>query len=347
MPETQLSGYISQIQLPSGNIYGVKDTVARSLIGSAGEFVIAWNGNSIPTIANIPDGVVVTYSNTEYTGTKPANAATLKKFYLVKSSSQQNPDASDIYDEYVTIITGGTTEEPTYAWEKIGDTQIKLSEIVTGVTFTKQTTSAITSDASLQVTQQPVYTVTTKTTYVQASASGASGSVSTAKLTTADVYTVSSTQTTASKISTTALTTLTNSTTSDTSVDAWLKGWNVDTVNEILTINGVQPQIQTSTVINEVTSVDVPIKLTNTTTIATGSTTDNGDGATVAISGTVSITNPTISLSTTSVSATGMAKVGASGSATVSRSKDVEIGWDNKTTATVLTDATTVTAVKS
>ena len=346
MPETQLSGYISQIQLPSGNIYGVKDTVARSLIGSAGEFVIAWNGNSTPTIANIPEGVVVTYSNTQYTGTKVANASTLKKFYLVKSPTDpENPD--DVYDEYVTVITGGTDDNPTYSWEKIGDTQIRLTEIVTGVTFTKQTTSAITSDATLQVTQQPTYTVTTKTTYVQASATGASGSVSTAKLKTADVYTVSSTQTTASKISTTTKTTLTNSTTSDTTVDAWLKGWSVDTENEILTINGVQPQTQEITAIEDITSVYVPIKLTNTTTIATGSTTSSGDGATVAISGTVSVTNPTISLSTTSVSATGMAKVGASGSATVSQSKTATIGWDNKTTATVLTDATTVTAVKS
>jgi hypothetical protein len=74
---------ISQITLPSGTTYDIKDTVARAGVSSGGTFVIAWAGNSAPTVANIPKDVVVRYGNTDYTGTKVASANDLKKFFLV------------------------------------------------------------------------------------------------------------------------------------------------------------------------------------------------------------------------------------------------------------------------
>lgn len=130
-------GDISQITLPGGNTYDIKDSVARSAIN--GVFVIAWNGTGTATAANVPAGVVAG----TVTGTLAASSNTLGKFYLVKSSSVQDPTLLDIYDEYVTV-RAGTDPNYTYSWEKIGDTQIKLTAIVTDVTLNKQTTNFVT-----------------------------------------------------------------------------------------------------------------------------------------------------------------------------------------------------------
>ena len=124
---------ISQITLPSGTTYNIKDTVAREAISSGGTFTVAWNGSGAPTVANIPKDVTIVYEGTTYTGTLDPSENTLRKFYLVKSSTQQDPTLFDIYDEYITI-DNGSGANPRYQWEKIGDTQIKLSEIVKGVT---------------------------------------------------------------------------------------------------------------------------------------------------------------------------------------------------------------------
>lgn len=234
-----IAGDISQITLPSGSTYNIKDAAARAAIN--GTFVIAWNGASTPTVANIPAGVKVTYNSTEYTGTLAANdtsgTSTLGKFYLVKSSSQQNPTLLDIYDEYVTV-DNGSGANPRYTWEKIGDTQIKLSEIVTGVT---PTTSKL---------------VTTSVT-------GVSGSV------------------TASKVSAaTSQTTAKGTGTSSTSTDAWLKGWGVSgevlTISGVTMDTQTTTQVNIDTA-----SVTVPKAATSSTTVATGSVASNGGGATV------------------------------------------------------------------
>lgn len=154
---------ISKIKLPSGTTYDIKDAVARDLISGNGTFVISWNGNAAPTVANVPAGVKITYNSTEYTGTLAAGTTTLKKFYLVKSSTQQDPTLSDVYDEYITVALG--TDPETYAWEKIGDTQIKLSQIVTGVTPTtsKLVTTTVTG-VSGSVTASKVSQGTDQTT---------------------------------------------------------------------------------------------------------------------------------------------------------------------------------------
>lgn len=111
---------ISKVKLPSGNVYDIKDAVARQAISGGISFVVSWDGASVPVVANIPAGVVVTYNGTDYTGTKAASTAEAGTFYLVKSSSE----ALDIYSEYVAIGEVGSK-----TWEKIGDTAVDLSSL--------------------------------------------------------------------------------------------------------------------------------------------------------------------------------------------------------------------------
>ena len=104
------------------------------------------------------------------TGT-PTSSSTI----TVKSPSSYN----DVYDEYVPV---GTTGSKT--WEKIGDTLVDLSDVVTEVTLNKQTSSVVTgyaspttanvigADATFTVTQ-PTIVVTPTTTNVKATASSA------------------------------------------------------------------------------------------------------------------------------------------------------------------------------
>ena len=122
---------ISKITLPSGNTYDIKDATAREMISGGVSFIIAWDGTSAPTVANIPAGVVVKYNGTNYTGTLAAGSAEAGAFYLVKSNTAPSSETLDIYDEYVPVgVTGSKT------WEKIGDTQLNLTDVVTDVTST-------------------------------------------------------------------------------------------------------------------------------------------------------------------------------------------------------------------
>lgn len=113
---------ISKITLPSGNTYDIKDAVARQAIAGGFTKTIAWDGSSAPTVGNIPAGVVVTYNGTDYTGTLAAASADAGAFYLVFSGTQKG--TNDVYDEYTVITAGGTK-----SWEKIGDTQLDLSDL--------------------------------------------------------------------------------------------------------------------------------------------------------------------------------------------------------------------------
>ena len=133
---------ISKITLPSGNTYDIKDATARSMIAGGVSFNIVWTSanytsTTAPTtakLAEIPEGVIVYYNSgaSTATGTLAASADTKGKFYLTYSKSQAGN--LDVFDEYATIESGSN-----YIWEKIGDTQIDLSNVVTGVTLNKQT----------------------------------------------------------------------------------------------------------------------------------------------------------------------------------------------------------------
>lgn len=176
---------ISKITLPSGNTYDIKDAVAREMISGGVSFIVAWDGTGTPDAAAIPKGVVAG----GVTGTLEAADAQSGAFYLVKSSSTPSSQTLDIYDEYVVI--GSDTK----TWEKIGDTQLNLSDVVTDVSLTKQNdvvlgeattftnaSSAVTftggkTDVALGenttfTSSTPTVTVTPSTTYIKGSASG-------------------------------------------------------------------------------------------------------------------------------------------------------------------------------
>lgn len=127
---------ISRIKLPSGNYYDIKDAVAREMISGGVSFIIAWDGTSTPDATKIPAGVKVTYNSTEYTGTLAVASAQAGAFYLIKSSTQAG--VKDSYDEYV-VVKPDTSDSTTWCWEKIGDTQIDLTDVVTDVSLSKQT----------------------------------------------------------------------------------------------------------------------------------------------------------------------------------------------------------------
>lgn len=188
---------ISKITLPSGNSYDIKDAYARQAIAGGVSFIIAWDGTTTPVVANIPAGVTVTYNSTDYTGTLATTAAQAGAFYLVKSSTQEG--TLDVYDEYTVIKPTSTSSS--WFWEKIGDTQLDLSDLGglaykdnvnlnkgtgdvvlgEGTTFTNGTSSVTFSggtndtvlgaDTTFSVTQ-PTISVTPSTTNIKATASG-------------------------------------------------------------------------------------------------------------------------------------------------------------------------------
>ena len=133
---------ISKITLPSGNTYDIKDATARSMIAGGVSFNIVWTStnytsSTAPTaakLAEIPEGVIVYYNSgaSSATGTLAASTDTKGKFYLIYSRTQAGN--LDVFDEYATIESGSNL-----IWEKIGDTQIDLSNVVTNVELNKQT----------------------------------------------------------------------------------------------------------------------------------------------------------------------------------------------------------------
>ena len=106
---------ISKITLPSGNTYNIKDEVARQMASAGVTFTISTSA------ANTPKDVTWDNNGTTITGTLVASASTTGVFYLVKATTQ---GGKDIYAEYVTVKNGNA-----YSWEKIGTTDIDLSDL--------------------------------------------------------------------------------------------------------------------------------------------------------------------------------------------------------------------------
>ena len=131
---------ISKITLPSGNTYDIKDAVAREMISGGVSFIICSEAADTPTAAG---------------GDLAPGDAQVGAFYLVLSETETQ---DDYYDEYVVIGDGQGKE-----WEKIGDTQMNLSDVVTGVTLNKQTDTVIGSASTFTVTQ-PTITLNTGST---------------------------------------------------------------------------------------------------------------------------------------------------------------------------------------
>lgn len=316
---------ISKIKLPSGNEYDIKDAVAREAISGGISYIIAWDGTTTPVVADIPAGVVVTYNGTNYTGTLAADSAQVGAFYLIKSATQAG-GTLDKYDEYVPIGTTGNK-----VWEKIGDTQLDLTDVVTDVNLNKQTTNFVTgyaspttdkvigSDATFSVTQ-PTITVTPSQTYLGATASGtAVGANGTAAAITGfgehsiDTFVKSVSAETGKKMVTTTVTGVSGSTsaskataatsqttakgtgTSSSTNTDWLKG--VSVANEVLTIGAATMDTQTTTQFT-FSNVTVPVAASSATTVATGATSTTGTGDAV-------VTGVTIGSSATAITALG------------------------------------------
>jgi len=84
-------------------------------------YILSWDGTTTPVIAEIPEGVTVTYNSTSYTGTLAASSSTKGPIYLVAQSGN-----TGIKDLYVTMQSGDD-----YVWSKIGTTAIDLSGYAT------------------------------------------------------------------------------------------------------------------------------------------------------------------------------------------------------------------------
>ena len=304
---------IDRITLPSGNTYYIADREIRDVVDTLSQaiaggvsFVIAWDGTSAPVVANIPAGVVVTYQGTDYTGTLSTSSAQAGAFYLVKSATQAG-GALDKYDEYVPVGSEGSK-----TWEKIGDTQIDLANVVTGVSLTKQTDTVIGTDATFTITQPTValstgatagtgvISVATGITSANASGGGAAWNSKDQKTVITSYPGVtgsaaSSVTPTTKKLATTTVTGVSGSTTPDvvktrssqttatgagtsssTNTD-WLKGVSVS--NGVLSIGAATMDTQTTYSAGAPSSITIPTAASSATTVATGGITTSGSGA--------------------------------------------------------------------
>lgn len=356
---------ISKITLPSGNTYDIKDATARQMIAGGVSFIIAWNGTSTPTVANIPAGVTVTYNETDYTGTLAANDAQTGAFYLVKSATQI--ETLDVYDEYTVI--GSSTK----TWEKIGDTQLNLGnlgelaykdnvtltkgdgDVVLGeaTTFTAASSavsfSGGTTDKVLGSDATFTTTVTPTTTNIKATASGAAvGADGT------DTF-VKSYPGATSKLATTSVPNVTNAGAASTWSFALGTGADAETL-VISGANGSAPTLGTAI------------------TAATGSLDANGGGASVmtglgtastgsALTGVKVTAQPSIALETGATAGTGVIAVatGITSASTTTNNKDevtavtgigtgtaaaqtITVGTNDKITVPKLTDLSVSTS---
>lgn len=369
---------ISRITLPSGNSYYIADREIRDVVDALSQaiaggvaFIIAWDGTEEPVVANIPEDVVVTYNGTDYTGTLDADNAQVGAFYLIKSATQAG-GTLDKYDEYVPVGEAGSK-----TWEKIGDTQIDLSNVVTGVSLTKQTDTVIGADATFTITQ-PTITLATDTTsgtgkvqvitgITSASASGDSVTAITGLGTPSTQSAVKSVTPTTKKLATTTVTGVSGSTTPDvvktrssqttatgagtssTTNTDWLKGVSVS--NGVLTIGAATMNTQTTYSAGAPSSITIPTAASSATTVATGATTTSGSGADVvtdvsvgdtfnAVTGYASPSTDTVLGSSSTITVTPTTtyiKATANGANTA---------WNNKDSVTVLKDTTDVSVTK-
>lgn len=382
---------IEKITLPSGNTYFIADREIRDVVDTLSQTIaggvsynVGWDGTSEPVVGNIPAGVVVTYNDTQYTGTLAANNATPGAFYLIKSATAV--DGKDVYDEYVPV-----GPDDSKVWEKIGDTQISLTDIVTNVTLTKQTDTVIGTDATFTITQPTVKletgaTAGTGVVSVATGISSASASGGGAAWNSKDSKTVitsypgvtgsaaSSVTPTTKKLATTTVTGVSGSTTpsvvqgrtSQTTADGtgtasttntdWLKGVSVS--NGVLTIGAATLDTQTTYSANAPSSITIPTAASSATTVATGSTTTSGSGASVvtdvAVGDTVTVLTGLGTPNTATVVGTSATFTNTQPTITVTPSttnikataSGANTAWNSKDSVTVLKSTTDVDVTK-
>lgn len=368
---------ISKIRLPGSNTdYDIKDAVAREAIAGGVSFIIAWAGSTTPVVADIPEGVVVTYQGTTYTGTLSAETtgsgthAQPGAFYLVASATQPTSETFDKFDEYVPVGTEGSKY-----WEKIGDTQINLTDVVTEVSLSKQTDTAIGTDSTFTITQ-PTITLSEDsstgvtfvrggtTKYMKATASGG-GAAWNSKDSVAAVtgYASPSTDTFVKSVSAETnknlVTTTVPNVTNAGSASTWSFAMGSGDAAETLIISGAN---STAPTLGTAKTVATGATSTSGTgdAVVTGVTigssasaiTDLGSPTTDSVIGadsTFTNTQPTITLAAEDSAATG--RVAFIQSVDTSKkmkgtASGANTAWNSKDSVTVLTDSTDVNVTK-
>ena len=342
---------ISQIKLPSGNVYDIKDAVARQAIAGGLSKIISWKGNATPVVADIPAGVVVSYGGSSYTGTLAASSADASAFYLVYSSTQE--DAKDVYDEY-TVVTDGNSK----VWEKLGDTRIDLADLgdlayldnvtlskgsgdqvlgesttftaaASAVTFSGGTTDKVLgSDATFTTT------VTPTTTNIKATASGtAVGADGTASAITGfgnhttDTFVKSVSAETNKKLVTSTVPNVTSA----GSASTWSFAMGTGNDSETLIISGGNSTAPT---------------LGTAITVATGATDANGAGDSIVTGVTIGSSASAITALGTPTTATCLTGVKVTTQPTVALATGATAGTGVISVATGITSATTTTNSK-
>ena len=286
--------------------------------------------------------------------------------------SKTQVESLDIFDEYVTVGSS------TYSWEKIGDTRMDLSNVVTNVTLSKSTTTVVTGYSSVATSNviganatfsftQPTISVTPSTTYLGATATGAAvGADGTANAITGfgnhttDTFVKSVSAETGKNLVTTTVPNVTNV----GSAASWTFTMGSGAASETLIIgggNGTAPTLGTAI------------------TVATGATSTTGSGAAVVtgvtigasasaitalgtpttascLTGVKVTTQPTISLAANGATATGrvqlvtgISSATATNGAVAFNSKDqvaAMTGLGSAATATVLNNSTDVVVSK-
>lgn len=375
MPYTDVNTpVIEQIELPSGSKYYIADRQIRNVVQSLSEtiaagisYIVCYDGTATPVVANIPQGVMVNHNNTGYIGTLAATSATPGAIYLVKSLTTFSEQPDDFYDEYIAIGTGNSK-----TWEKLGDTTLKLSNVVKNVVLNKQTDSVIGGSSTFKITQPTIALATdassgTGKVQVVTGISAANASLtgigttsvvgsltvnannsaitevtpSTATLTKGTVRGVTGTTTTASK--STALTSQTTATGDGTASDDntdWLKGISV--TSGILSLGAATMNTQTTTQYS-FSDVTVPIQNNSATnvltsaanvSVVTGVTTEDAKFVSSVTPSNATVLNTTGTPGVSITPTTTYLKATATGAKTEWNSKDVK---------TVLTDSTSIT----
>ena len=363
-----MANYISRIQLPgSGSAYDIRDAHAwnadesgslqkqindlSEIVGGGVNFKIAWTqanyessypyGPPVDLLNTIPQGVTVYYANgsASASGNLAAGSSTKGDFILLYSKTQAGN--KDKYDEYVTITT--STSPSAYAWEKIGDTQIDLTGIVTDVSIASKpsspvlgtgTTAALSSNVVTFGTGNvatvltpsvgldlvnPTVCVTPNTTYLRGSATGAGYSAPTVSY-------------------------LTTSRATDVAVGA---DGSVQAItdliahyeNAISAVNTTVSKLVTTTVPNVTSTSDVSVpSITSVGTSSTWSFTVGGDNGETLIIGGTNSTVPTLGAALTATKVTmGTAKTVATGSITSNGSGGSLITGVSSNTAAYIT----------
>ena len=112
-----MANYISKIKI-GNSVYEIKDSVARQ---GGLVFHLATNAANTPAgVAWDDDGTLITGTLTAWDGTQPRTG-----IYLVKSLNGTN----DTYDEYVAVSTADPATQSATSWEKLGDTELDISDI--------------------------------------------------------------------------------------------------------------------------------------------------------------------------------------------------------------------------